>query len=123
MKLVPALCLTAATLAGCASQTSLAPVAAPAVVERPAPAEDTIARTGRWNVANARCSAILAASEDDRAAVGMFYYGYAAARLNFTEIDVARIEPNLRQVFDTCAANPNMTIAAAFRTLGRTRAR
>ena len=51
------------------------------------------------------------------AAIGMFYYGYLAAKLNFIVIDTSRIEGDLRHVFETCRDHPDMTIVDAFRTL------
>jgi hypothetical protein len=78
---------------------------------------DPIAPSGHWNVAAAPCRALLGESDDDRAAVGMFYYGYLAAKLNRTEIDTSRIENDLRHVFETCHSHPDMTIVAAFKTL------
>jgi hypothetical protein len=78
---------------------------------------DPIAPGGHWNVADARCRALLGESDDDRAAIGMFYYGYLSAKLNFNMIDTSRIENDLRHVFETCHQHPDMTIVAAFRTL------
>ena len=125
MKRFLPLCLLAASLAGCAmpqAPVAATPVPAPAAAPPPAmPAEAPIAASGSWEVATARCAAILTASDDDRAAVGMFYYGYLAARANTRVIEVAAIEPQLRQVFATCAGNPNMTILDAFRTPHRRR--
>ena len=86
---------------------------------RPAasPPSDPIAPAGHWNVSQAGCRAILSESDDDRAAIGMFYYGYLAAKLNLNVIDTPRIEGDLRHVFETCRVHPDMTIVAAFRTL------
>jgi hypothetical protein len=78
---------------------------------------DPFAPAGHWNVAQAGCRAILSESDDDRAVIGMFYYGYRAARLNLNMIDTSRIEGDLRQVFETCRDHPDMTIVAAFKTL------
>jgi hypothetical protein len=78
---------------------------------------DPIAPAGHWNVAQAGCRAILSEPDDDRAAIGMFYYGYLAAKLNLNTIDTSRIEGDLRHVFETCRDHPEMTIVAAFRTL------
>jgi hypothetical protein len=78
---------------------------------------DPIAPSGRWDVAQAPCSAIVRESDDDRAIIGMFYYGYIAAKLNFTVIDTTRIEGDLRHVFETCKNHPEMTIVDAFETL------
>jgi hypothetical protein len=81
------------------------------------PSPDPIAPAGHWNVAQAGCRAILSESDDDRAVIGMFYYGYLAAKLNLNIIDTSRIEGDLRHVFETCRDHPDMTIVAAFRTL------
>ena len=78
---------------------------------------DPIAPGGHWNVAQAGCRAILSESDDDRAFIGMFYYGYLAAKLNLDVIDTSRIEGDLRHVFETCRDHPDMTIVAAFKTL------
>jgi hypothetical protein len=78
---------------------------------------DPIAPAGHWDVAQARCRAILSESDDDRAAIGMFYYGYLAAKLDLNVIDTSRIEGDLRRVFETCRDHPDITIVAAFRTL------
>jgi len=82
-----------------------------------ATSSDPVAPKGHWNVAQAGCRAILSESDDDRAAIGMFYYGYLAAKLNLNIIDTSRIEGDLRHVFETCRDHPDMTIVAAFRTL------
>jgi hypothetical protein len=81
------------------------------------PPSDPIAPAGHWNVAQAGCRAILSESDDDRAAIGMFYYGYLAAKLSLNIIDTSRIEGDLRHVFETCRDHPDMTIVAAFKTL------
>ena len=78
---------------------------------------DPIAPEGHWNVGAAQCRALLGEPDDDRAAIGMFYYGYLSARLNFNIIDTTRIENDLRHVFETCRQHPDMTIVASFRTL------
>jgi curli biogenesis system outer membrane secretion channel CsgG len=78
---------------------------------------DPIAPSGHWNIAEAQCRAILGESDDDRAAIGMFYYGYLAAKQNFNIIETSRIENDLRRVFEACHNHPDMTIVAAFRTL------
>lgn len=78
---------------------------------------DPIAPAGHWNVAQAQCRAIVGESDDDRAAIAMFYYGYLAAKLNFDVIDTSRIEGDLRHVFEACRDHPDITIVAAFKTL------
>jgi hypothetical protein len=55
--------------------------------------------------------------DDDRAVIGMFYYGYLAAKLDSNLIDTSRIEGDLRRVLETCRNHPDITIVAAFRTV------
>ena len=71
---------------------------------------------GRWDVERVRCSDVLGASDDDRAASMMFYYGYLAAKANLHVIDVGKIEGNVHKVMDQCEATPAMTVPHAFRT-------
>ena len=78
---------------------------------------DPIAPGGHWDVAEGPCRALLDETDDDRAAIGMFYYGYLAAKLNLNVIDTSRIEGDLRHVFETCRDHRAMTIVAAFETL------
>lgn len=75
---------------------------------------------GRWDVDRVRCSDLLGASDDDRAAAAMFYYGYLAAKAGLHVIDVSQIDGNVRKVMDRCAAAPNISVPQAFRqALGR----
>jgi hypothetical protein len=67
---------------------------------------DPITPAGHWNVAQARCRAILVESDDDRAAIGMFHYWYLAAKLNLNVINTSRIEGDLRHVFETVGTTP-----------------
>jgi hypothetical protein len=69
----------------------------------------------RWDVERARCSDLLGASDEDRAAAAMFYYGYLAAKAGIHVIDVSRIDGNIKKVMDRCAAAPNETVPQAFR--------
>jgi hypothetical protein len=74
----------------------------------------------RWEVERVRCSDLLGASDDDRAAAAMFYFGYLAAKAGIHVIDVSKIDGNVRKVMDRCAAAPNETVPQAFRqALGR----
>jgi hypothetical protein len=73
-----------------------------------------------WDVNTLRCEHWLGASDDDRAAVGMFYYGWLAGNAGFREIRPANIQPNLRKVLDYCAQHRNTTIVSAFRANLRT---
>ena len=110
-RLAPALFLFAA--AGCAQQQPPQPAqsAAPptttlaAVQPAPAPSGAEIA-PGRWNVERVRCSDLLGASDEDRAAAAMFYYGYLAAKVGIHVIDVGQIDGNVSKVMSQCAASP-----------------
>jgi hypothetical protein len=123
--------LLACGLAACAQtpappQQAAAPptpaASAPAAPPQPAappPSEAQVA-PGRWDVDRVRCSDLLGASDDDRAAAAMFYYGYLAARAGIHVIDVSQIDANIHKVMDQCAAAPNLTVPQAFRqALGR----
>jgi hypothetical protein len=93
------------------------PPPAQTVAATPAPATSAAqVAPGRWDVERARCSDVLGASDDDRAASMMFYYGYLAAKANLHVIDVTKIEGNVHKVMDQCAATPAMTVPHAFRT-------
>jgi HdeA/HdeB family len=106
--------LVACCLAGCAQPP--APPAAPAGPP-PAPRVTSEAQIapGRWDVDRVRCSDLLGASDDDREAAAMFYYGYLAAKAGIHVIDVNQIEGNVHKVMDQCAAAPNITVPQAFR--------
>ncbi len=85
----------------------------------PAPSDAQIA-PGKWNVERARCSDLLGASDEDRAAAAMFYYGYLAAKAGIHVIDVSQVDGNVSKVMSECAASPNLTVPQAFRqALGR----
>lgn len=70
---------------------------------------------GHWDVDRVRCSDLLGAADDDRAAAAMFYYGYLAAKAGIHVIDVSKIDGNVKKVMDRCAAAPNITVPQAFR--------
>jgi HdeA/HdeB family len=100
--------------------------AAPPAEAAPAPAQHTTSEAEvapkQWDVERVRCSDLLGAADDDRAAAGMFYYGYLAAKAGIRVIDTSQIEGNLKKVMDRCEAAPNITVPQAFRqALGRRR--
>ena len=70
---------------------------------------------GRWNVERVRCADLLGASDDDRAAAAMFYYGYLAAKASIHVIDVSQIQENIEKMMQQCRAAPQMTVPQAFR--------
>jgi hypothetical protein len=86
----------------------------------PAPSEAQIA-PGLWEVERVRCSDLLGAADDDRAAAAMFYYGYLAAKAGIHVIDVGKIDDNVGKVMRQCAATPNITVQQAFREALRPR--
>jgi hypothetical protein len=76
---------------------------------------------GLWQVERVRCSDLLCAADDDRAAAAMFYYGYLAAKAGIHVIDVGKIDENVGKVMKQCEATPNITVPQAFRDALRPR--
>jgi hypothetical protein len=119
--LLLACCLAAFALPSAAQQQSApspGPAAPPAEAAPPtAPRVTSEAQITpkRWEVERVRCSDLLGASDDDRAAAAMFYYGYLAAKAGTHVIDVSKIDGNVKKVMDRCAAAPNETVPQAFR--------
>ena len=119
-----ACCLTAcaqppATQQAAAPPAPAAPPPEAAPAPQPATSEAQVA-PGRWDVERVRCSDLLGAADDDRAAAAMFYYGYLAAKAGIHVIDVSQIDGNVKKVMDRCATAPNITVPQAFRqALGR----
>jgi len=105
-----------------------APAASPATPPAPTvpaqgPSEAQIA-PHIWNVDQVRCSDLLHASDEDREAAAMFYYGYLAARRGIHIINTGRISDNIAKVIKQCTATPASTVPQAFRrALGRSRGR
>ena len=122
-----ACCLACAQPSAAQQQSAppLAPAAPPPESAPPTPprvTSDAQVAPKRWDVERARCSDLLGAADDDRAAAVMFYYGYLAAKAGIHVIDVSRIDGNVKKVMDRCAAAPNETVPQAFRqALGRRR--
>jgi hypothetical protein len=107
-----------------AAQQQSAPPAAPAAPPETSPprvTSDAQIAPKRWDVERARCSDLLGAADDDRAAAAMFYYGYLAAKAGIHIIDVSQIDGNIKKVMDRCAAAPNETVPQAFRQALRRR--
>ena len=117
--------LLALGLASCAPEaqppapTTAAPPAA--VAPAPPPPSEAQIAPGRWEVERVRCSDLLGAADDDRAAAAMFYYGYLAAKAGIRVIDVGKIDENVGKVMKQCAATPNITVPQAFREALRPR--
>jgi hypothetical protein len=101
-----------------AAQQQSAPPAAPAAPPETSPprvTSDAQVAPKRWDVVRVRCSDLLGAADDDRAAAVMFYYGYLAAKAGMRIIDVSQIDGNVKKVMERCAAAPNETVPQAFR--------
>jgi len=121
-----ACCLIVCSRPVASQQPTAAPPApaAPPAETAPAPRATSEAEVApkRWDVDRVRCSDLLGAADDDRAAAGMFYYGYLAAKAGIRVIDTSKIEGNLKKVMERCEAAPNITVPQAFReALGRRR--
>jgi hypothetical protein len=133
MKKQLAAVLLTCCLAACAQPPAPQQAAAPAPVPAVPPTEaapppsprvtsEAQIAPGRWDVDRVRCSDLLGADDDDRAAAVMFYYGYLAAKAGIRVIDVSKIDGNIRKVMDRCATAPNITVPQASRqALGRRR--
>jgi hypothetical protein len=133
MKKQLAAVLLTCCLAACAQPPAPQQAAAPAPVPTVPPTEaapppsprvtsEAQIAPGRWDVDRVRCSDLLGADDDDRAAAVMFYYGYLAAKAGIRVIDVSKIDGNIRKVMDRCATAPNITVPQASRqALGRRR--
>src|SRR6202045_237869 len=110
-------CCLACAQPSAAQQQSAPPTApaAPSEASPPRVRSDAQVAPKRWDVERARCSDLLGATDDDRAAAAMFYYGYLAAKAGIHVIDVSQIDGNIKKVMDRCAAAPNITVPQAFR--------
>jgi hypothetical protein len=100
------------------AQQQSAPPAAPAAPPESSPprvTSDAQVAPKRWDVERVRCSDLLGAADDDRAAAAMFYYGYLAAKAGIHVIDVSQIDGNIKKVMERCGAAPNETVPQAFR--------
>ena len=78
-----------------------------------APASDAQIAPQKWDVDRVRCSDLLSAEDDDRAAATMFYFGYLAAKADIHVVDVSRISDNTAKVMQLCKAEPGMMVPQA----------
>ena len=119
--------LACAGLAACAGDDAqaTAPVAVAAPAPTPAaapPAPIGASLTGAggvWRVRILTCAQLLAAPPRDRDAALMFYYGRLAQRAGTQEIEVGKLDFDLRRAMDQCARTPNLPAAAAFQQPGQ----
>jgi hypothetical protein len=80
-----------------------------------APPSDAQIAPHKWDVERVRCSDLLRAEDDDRAAAAMFYFGYLAAKADIHVVDVSRISDNTAKVMQLCTAEPGLAVPQAFR--------
>jgi len=80
-----------------------------------APPSDAQIAPQTWDVDRVRCSDLLRAEDDDRAAAAMFYFGYLAAKTDIHVVDVSRISDNTAKVMQLCKAEPELMVPQAFR--------
>jgi hypothetical protein len=80
--------------------------AAPAATPQPAP---------RIDIAKVTCNDLLKASPLDRAAVVMFYWGYAAAKAGVSSFKTGILEAATQHLMSICAKNPSETMMNAVR--------
>lgn len=83
--------------------------AAPIPTEPPAPA--------RIDIAKVTCSDLIKANPLDRAAVVMFYWGYAAAKANVTSFKTGVLKLATEHVMSDCKTNPSQTMFSAMRSV------
>ena len=109
--------LLALSSASFAQQPTSPLAGAPAAAPTPSATTASEARIAphQWDVDRVRCSDLLRAGDDDRAAAAMFYYGYLAAKAGIHVIDVSRISDNIHKVMERCKVEPSLTVSQAFR--------
>jgi hypothetical protein len=115
-----ACCLAYAQPSAAQQQSAPPPVSAAPTPEAAPPSpprvtSDAQVASKRWDVDRVRCSDLLGAADDDRAAAAMFCYGYLAAKVGIHVLDVNKIDGNVKKVMDRCAAAPTETVPQAFR--------
>jgi hypothetical protein len=71
-----------------------------------APPSDARIAPDKWDVDRVRCSDLVRADDDDRAAAAMFYFGYLAAKAGIHVVDFSRISDNIAKVMQLCKAEP-----------------
>lgn len=77
--------------------------------------DDAEVAPGKWDVERVRCAGLLGATDDDRASVAMFYYGYLVAKAGINIVDVSKISDNIEKAMKQCSSTPDMTVPQAFR--------
>jgi len=87
-----------------------------AVIAGAAPAATDVPAT--IDITKVTCSDLVKASPLDRAAVVMFYWGYAAAKAGVTTFRSGTLRSATQKMLDYCDANRSKTIFESMRALG-----
>lgn len=75
----------------------------------------TTAPATRIDIAKVTCSDLIKAQPLDRAAVVMFYWGYAAAKAGVGSFQTNVLETATQHVMNICIKNPSETMMEAMR--------
>lgn len=78
----------------------------------PAPAP-TAQPAARIDITKVTCSDLMKASELDRAAAVMFFWGYAAAKAGVTSLKTGVVQTATQHLMSVCAKNPLETVLDA----------
>jgi hypothetical protein len=93
-------------------QSSIATVAFVALLgASPAPSAPTPAP--RIDITKVTCSDLIKSTPLDRAAVVMFYWGYAAAKAGVSSFRTGLLETATQHLMSICVKNPSDTIVKA----------
>jgi hypothetical protein len=80
-----------------------------------APANTTITPASRVDITKVTCSDLIKASPLDRAAVVMFYWGYAAAKAGASSFKTGILETATQHLMNVCTKHPSETMMNAMR--------
>jgi hypothetical protein len=77
------------------------------------PAPSTPQPAARVDITQVTCSDLIKAAPLDRAAVVMFYWGYAAAKAGASDFKTGILETATQHVMSICLKNPSQTLVKA----------
>ena len=80
-----------------------------------APTVTTPQPSTRIDITKVSCNDLLKASPLDRAAVVMFYWGYAAAKAGVSSFKTGILQTATQHLMSVCAKNPSETMINAVR--------
>lgn len=79
------------------------------------PSTSTAPPAARIDIANVTCTDLIKASPLDRAAVVMFYWGYAAAKAGVSSFKTGILQTATQHLTSVCTKNPSETMLNAVR--------